>query len=82
MYEVRSHALALIFVLTSQFSCEAFAQGDIAKRVVGRGGWLISSMIRVNRRAAQEACDPAPSATLRARRNGRARGHAVMAVED
>ncbi len=35
MYEVRSHVLALIFVLTSQFSCEAFAQGDIAKRVVG-----------------------------------------------
>jgi hypothetical protein len=35
MYEIRPRALALIFVLASQFSGEAFAQGDLAKRIVG-----------------------------------------------
>jgi lipocalin-like protein len=35
MYEIRPRGLALIFVLASQFSGEAFAQGDLAKRIVG-----------------------------------------------
>jgi Lipocalin-like domain len=35
MHGIRAHALALTFILASQFAGEAWAQGDLAKRLIG-----------------------------------------------
>jgi hypothetical protein len=43
MHGIRSHALALTFILASQFAGEAWAQGDIAKRLIGT--WRLVDMV-------------------------------------
>jgi Lipocalin-like domain len=43
MHGIRPHTLALTFILASQFAGEAWAQGDIAKRLIGT--WRLVEMV-------------------------------------